>query len=98
MGDDGAPLARRSSYVLTRFLILRLLGLVYCVAFLIVIEQFEPLLGSGGLLPVAPYLAAVQHSAQSRADAFLSLPTLFWLACSDRTMLVTAWIGFGLSL
>ena len=39
------------SYWLTRFLFLRLLGLVYAVAFLVILYQWPPLLGSRSLLP-----------------------------------------------
>ena len=42
-----------STHWLTRFLFFRLLGLVYVVAFLVVLWQWEPLLGSDGLLPAA---------------------------------------------
>ena len=64
--EPGASAARRaSSYWLTRFVFLRLLGLVYSVAFLIVVRQWPPLLGSGGLLPAASFLDAV-GAAQGR--------------------------------
>ena len=42
----------------TRFAVLRLLALVYLVAFLVLARQMDPLLGSRGLLPVAQFLSA----------------------------------------
>src|SRR5262245_49801760 len=45
-----------SGYWLTRFLFLRLLGLVYTVAFLTLINQGIPLIGEKGLLPARLYL------------------------------------------
>ena len=48
------------SHWLTRFVFFRLLGLVYTVAFLIVVLQWQPLLGSDGLLPAAAFLEAVK--------------------------------------
>src|SRR5262245_54342849 len=96
MGND-TPTAARPTYVLTGFLILRLLALIYCVAFLVLILQLDPLIGSDGLLPAAQYLDAVREQSDSGLDAFLTLPTLFWLDCSDRTLHIAAWIGFGLS-
>ena len=47
------PIASQSkdSYWLTRFILLRLLGLVYAVAFLAAAEQVVPLIGAHGLLP-----------------------------------------------
>jgi hypothetical protein len=47
---------RQPTYWLTRFVILRLLGAVYAVAFLVAINQVIPLIGSDGLLPVDIYL------------------------------------------
>ena len=41
-----------STYWLTRFVLLRLLGLVYAVAFLAAALQILPLIGSDGLLPI----------------------------------------------
>ena len=53
MSGEASPLAERPSYWLTRFVVLRLLGLVYTVAFLVIVNQWQPLLGSDGLLPAA---------------------------------------------
>jgi hypothetical protein len=91
-------LAPRSTYVLTRFAILRLLALVYAVAFLCLVRQLGPLIGSDGLLPAASFLDRVRESVGSTADAVLALPTLFWLDCSDATLLTAAWLGLGLSV
>jgi hypothetical protein len=44
---------------LTRFLILRLLGLVYAFAFLSLATQVLPLIGSHGLLPASAFLERV---------------------------------------
>lgn len=93
-----AVTAHRSTYVFTRFLILRLLALVYFVAFLCLVRQLGPLIGHHGLLPADRFLAEVQESSGSRWDAVSALPTLFWLDCSDTTLMATAWLGLTLSL
>lgn len=50
---------------LTRFVMLRLLGLLYAVAFLIAANQILPLIGSHGLLPVGYFsIASAPHSAE----------------------------------
>jgi hypothetical protein len=85
------------SYWLTRFLFLRLLGLVYVVAFLIVVNQWDPLLGSRGLLPAAPFLDRLAVRGHGLAT-FFSWPTLFWLDASDTAFHVAAYLGLGLSL
>lgn len=93
-----AGVPHRPTYVLTRFAILRLLGLVYAVAFLILVNQGLPLIGADGLLPAVRFLARVREAAGSTGDAVLALPTLFWLDCSDATLLAAAWLGLVLSL
>src|SRR5439155_27094814 len=86
-----------SSYWLTRFVILRLLGLVYCVAFLVAAQQIVPLIGRNGLLPAETFMHRVEAHFGSRWAAFLELPGLFWFNGSDRFMTASAWTGVGLS-
>jgi hypothetical protein len=88
-------LADTSTYELTRFAILRLLAFVYLVAFGIIAMQFQPLLGSHGLLPVAPLLAL--QRAQLGFEAYWRIPTLFWLGASDGAMSLACWAGLALS-
>jgi len=85
------------TYWLTRFLILRLLGVIYAVAFLVAINQIVPLIGEDGLLPVGTYLERVGNALGSTGAGFARLPSLFWFAHSDATLLTAAWIGLALS-
>lgn len=85
------------TYWLTRFMILRLLGMVYAVAFLVAINQLVPLIGSNGLLPLGNYLNLVSHSLGSDFAGFVRLPSVFWLWHSDGALLTVSWIGFVLS-
>jgi len=88
----------RATYWLTRFLILRLLGLVYTVAFLSLAMQVLPLIGSDGLTPARVYLDQGAAAAGSRLGGFLQEPSLFWLGASDRVLVIAAWVGTALSL
>jgi len=87
-----------NSYWLTRFIILRLLGFVYAVAFFVAAQQLVPLIGEHGLTPANHFLASVQTQLGSRTAGILRVPTLFWLGISDHGMLIFAWVGFALSL
>ena len=71
-------------YWLTRLVIERALGVIYCVAFLVAANQFRPLLGERGLLPVPLFLGRVR---------FLQAPSLFHVRYSDRLLLGVAWTG-----
>ena len=75
-------------YYLARLVILRGLGVIYLVAFVVALRQFRPLLGERGLLPVPRY---VRVAGWSRA------PSLFTLRYSDRLLAVVAWSGVALS-
>lgn len=87
----------KPTYWLTRFMILRLLGIVYAVAFLVAINEIVPLIGSDGLLPLDLYLNQVSEALGSTWEVFARLPSIFWLLHSDRALLTAAWIGFVLS-
>ena len=95
---DALSKSQGNTWYLTRFVLLRFLGFVYAVAFLIAARQILPLIGSDGLTPAAPYMALVQDHFGSRVSAFLNLPSLFWFGNSDQLLVGMAWVGFALSL
>jgi hypothetical protein len=95
-GGGDAPLSS-STHWLTRFLFFRLLGLVYAVAFWIVLRQWGALLGSHGLLPARDELEAVRH-AVGAGQGFLRLPSLFWIADSDTAFRAGGLLGLAGSL
>lgn len=76
-------------YWLTRLVIERALGAVYFVAFLVTVNQFRPLLGEHGLLPVPSFLRHV---------SFLEAPSVFHLRYSDPLLLGVAWSGLAISV
>jgi lipase maturation factor len=83
---------------LTRFMLLRGLGFIYLVGFLIVIGQGLPLLGERGLLPIGVFLSRLRESGASASVAFWAAPSLFWLSSSDAMFQALAWLGGALSL
>ncbi len=83
--------------MLTRFVLLRLLGLVYAVAFLVAINQIVPLIGTDGLTPLGLYIDRLHDYFKSTHEGFFQLPSIFWFGHSDAALAVWAWIGFGLS-
>ena len=87
--DTWARWFRPRDYILTRWLILRLLGLVLSFAFLGIIFQGLPLIGSHGLTPAAPLVA---HAS------FWDVPSVFVWNCSDGALMAWAYVGLALSL
>ena len=75
----------RDSYVLSRAIFLRALGLVYLAAFVSLWVQIDGLIGSRGILPANLHLAAIraEHSELSVVWRFLADPTLCWISASD---------------
>jgi hypothetical protein len=84
------------SYLLVRFAILRLLGVVYAVAFLVSALQGPPLIGEDGLLPAGAFLERVRE-AIGLDEAWWRLPTLFWFGFSDSALRASSWLGVALS-
>ena len=78
------PRDSRRSYAVTRSVFLRALGLVYLAAFLSLWVQLDGLIGSRGILPAGNYLSEAHIPGASAIREFLRLPTLCWIASSDR--------------
>lgn len=91
------PASRQPTYWLTRFLLLRLLGVVYFTAFLVAANQNIALIGHGGLLPADVFLHRVEEYFGSTGKGFLALPSLFWWKLSDSMLGFAAWTGVALS-
>ena len=78
---------------------LRLLGLVYLMAFLTLVNQGRGLIGAHGLLPAADFLDDVAAQLGGRGAGFWEMPTLFWLRRDRRAFIVgVGWVGVALSL
>jgi Lipase maturation factor len=75
-------------YGLTRLVFQRMLGVVYLIAFVCALNQFRPLLGEHGLLPVPIFVREVP---------FRETPSLFYLAPKDWAFTAAAWLGIVLS-
>src|SRR5690349_8619991 len=89
--DPAAP-----GHWLGRFVVLRLLGIVYLMAFLTLALQGPALLGPRGLEPMADYLDRVAAALGSRAAGFLELPSVFWLGAGDLAIRAAGWTGVAL--
>jgi len=87
-----------NSYWLTRFVILRLLGLVYAVAFLVAAKQLVPLIGREWANAGQRISKLGPTQLGSRSAACCEWPTLFWFGISDDALSIFSWAGFALSL
>ncbi|MBV9223552.1 MAG: hypothetical protein JOY85_05970, partial [Acidobacteriaceae bacterium] len=75
-------------YWLTRLLLERGIAVICLVAFINVLNQFRPLLGERGLLPVPLFIKEVP---------FRESPSLFYLFPRDYAFISAAWVGVILS-
>ncbi len=75
-------------YWLTRLLLERGIGIICLIAFLVALNQFRPLLGERGLLPVPLFVKQVP---------FRESPSLFYLFPRDLAFTIGSWIGIILS-
>jgi hypothetical protein len=76
-------------YDFGRWALQRGISVVYLLAFLNVRNQFRPLLGERGLLPVPAFLART---------TFARFPSLFHWRYSDRLVAGLSWVGMALTL
>ena len=77
-----------SAYWIARFLFEKGVAITYLIAFLGVVNQFVPLLGERGLLPVPDFVRRV---------SFREAPSLFLFLPKDRAFRVAGWTGVALS-
>jgi hypothetical protein len=105
------PAVVGDTYWLTRFVILRLMGFVYLIAFYVAAKQLVPLIGERGLTPTDLYLHQLRLYLGTTADGiqthsslasawmgFLNFPSIFWIDCSDTWLRIVPWIGVALSV
>jgi hypothetical protein len=86
-----------NTYAVVRFVFLRLLGLIYAVAFLVANNQLLPLVGSRGLEPSSLFLRTVKAQF-GPARSLTLLPTLFWINGSDAALRGASWAGLALAV
>ena len=78
------------------WLFLKLLATIYFVAFLSLAVQITGLAGPNGILPFNEFL---ELAFQQRGyEAYLYLPTLFWINSSDTALQLIAYTGCALSV
>jgi hypothetical protein len=78
-----------ANYWFVRLFFQRGLAVVYLIAFLVAVNQFRPLAGEHGLLPVPRFVGRVD---------FQQTPSLFFLWPRDTAFTLFAWLGVGLSV
>src|SRR5882724_8441119 len=87
---------RPPTYFWARRWFLRMLGLVYLIAFVTLWVQVDGLVGSNGMSPVSQFLPAVRQ--QVGLDAYFLLPTLCWFDWSNTFLHFLCGGGVVLSL
>jgi lipase maturation factor 1 len=87
---------RPPTYFRARCWFLRMLGLVYLIAFVSFWVQIDGLVGSNGMSPVSQFLPAVRQ--QLGLDAYFLLPTLRWFDSSNAFLHFLCGGGVVLSL
>jgi len=90
----GKPV-RRLAYARTEWLFLRLLAVIYGIAFGSLGVQITGLVGEHGILPAGRYLDAVKSSFG--ASGYWITPTIFWLMHSDAMLRAACLAGVAIS-
>ena len=80
------PVIEPASYVRVQWLFWKILGAIYCAAFLSLAVQITGLVGSKGILPAGEYLSRISEALGS--SRYWNFPTVFWLTGSSDLALV----------
>ncbi len=82
-----------ATFVWTRWLLLRAVGLLFIVIFWSIMTESRALLGPDGITPVADTLAALRQQFPNPLVAFLNAPGLFWLNADWGMIATMQWLG-----
>jgi hypothetical protein len=82
-------------FALTQWVFVRILAVIYAIAFGSLAVQITGLIGAHGILPVADYLKAVAESAGGMR--FIYVPTVFWMSASDGALLGVCYAGIAIA-
>jgi hypothetical protein len=77
---------KRPTYIIASTVFLRMLGVIYLIAFVSLWTQISGLVGDHGLLPVENFLDAVKQHFAARdppASPIWNVPTLLWISPHD---------------
>ena len=89
-------LQQENTYELVAALFIKLLALVYFIAFASLSGQIVALVGQEGILPVSNLLEyATDHFGWKR---YLAYPTLFWINAGDTALTAATWLGCAFSI
>lgn len=83
-------------FAATQWIFLRLLAVVYAVAFASLGGQITGLIGSQGILPLHDFMDAVTKALGP--SRFFAMPTLFWADPSDPMLTGVCWGGVALAV
>ncbi len=83
------PQLQIQSLTRLRWLLLRLMGLVYLLAFASLLPQLLGLIGSKGILPFDQLMQRVEQAG----GGWSQIPTLLWLLPTDQGLLGLCWLG-----
>ncbi len=84
------------SYLLTRWVYGRFIGIIFLIAFVSLGFQIIGLIGQNGILPAKDYFEHIK--SQTGFEGFWILPSLCWFYCSDGFLEFLCWGGAILSL
>ena len=76
--------------LISRWVFLRALGVIYFSAFFALLFQVKGLIGTNGLMPAAQYLAGGRSLGLMR---FWAAPTLLWISSGNHMLMALMWAG-----
>ena len=91
-----AETLQKNGYALVCALFLKLLALLYFVAFASLSGQIIGLAGADGIQPL--HLLLERATEAYGAQRFLIYPTLFWIDAGDTALKAATWLGCAVSV
>jgi hypothetical protein len=75
--------SRPSTYYISSWLFLRIMGALYVIAFVSVWVQIHGLIGEEGISPMEQYFTMLDTGLYSGQSSFFEFPSVFWISRAD---------------
>ncbi|HXC52632.1 MAG TPA: lipase maturation factor family protein [Candidatus Limnocylindrales bacterium] len=90
---NGTIISGDAPHLWSRWIYLRILGLLYVTAFLSLSSEIVGLVGPSGLFPAGTYLSSLAARIAGDSSRLLAAPTIAWLGSGAWALQCYCWVG-----
>lgn len=90
---DFSGFGDEATYLWPRWIVLRLVGIVYVFIFGGIIHEAQALIGPDGILPVSALFAHLENLFPNSIEPLFRAPSLLWISSGAGMITILGWLG-----